>query len=63
MPKMKTHHATKKVLNKRKSGVITYKKSGRNHQPNAVATAKQVRQTRKQGILSKGTTKKLKDVI
>ena len=32
MPKQKTHKASSKVLNKRKSGVITYKKSGGNHQ-------------------------------
>ena len=32
MPKQKTHKATAKVLKKHKSGLITYKKSGGNHQ-------------------------------
>ena len=62
MPKQKTHKASKKVLNKHKSGVITYKKSGGNHQT-AKDTAKAVRQRRKAGNLSKGTVDKLKNVI
>ena len=49
MPKQKTHKATKKVLKKHKSGLITYKKSGRNHQPNEVASPKKVRQSRNKG--------------
>ncbi len=31
MPKQKTHKSTSKVLNKRNSGSITYKKSNGNH--------------------------------
>ena len=42
MPKQKTHKATSKVLNKRNSGTITYKKSGGNHQT-AKDSAKAVR--------------------
>lgn len=62
MAKQKTHKSSKKVLNKHKSGVITYKKSGGNHQT-AKDTAKAVRQRRKKGNLSKGTVDKLKNVI
>ena len=62
MPKMKTHHATKKVLNKHKSGLITYKKSGGNHQT-AKDTTKAVRQRRNKGQLSKGIADRLKNVI
>ena len=62
MPKQKTHKASSKVLNKRKSGVITYKKSGGNHQT-AKDTAKAVRQRRNKGVLAKGDTKRLKDFI
>lgn len=50
MPKQKTHKASSKVLNKHKSGTITYKKSGGNHQT-AKDTAKAVRQRRKAGKL------------
>lgn len=60
---MKSHHATKKVLNKHKSGLITYKKSGRNHQPNEVASPKKVRQARNKGQLAKGIANRLKNVI
>lgn len=63
MPKQKTHKATKKVLKKHKSGLITYKKSGRNHQPNEVASPKKVRQSRNKGQLAKGIADKLKNVI
>ena len=62
MPKQKTHKSSSKVLKKHKSGVITYKKSGGNHQT-AKDTAKAVRQRRKAGKLSKGTVDKLKNVI
>ena len=31
MPKQKTHKSTKKILNVRNSGSITYKKSNGNH--------------------------------
>ncbi len=62
MPKQKTHKATKKVLKKHKSGLITYKKSGGNHQT-AKDSTKQVRQRRKQGQLAKGIADRLKNVI
>ena len=62
MPKQKTHKASSKVLNKHKSGLITYKKSGGNHQTGK-DTAKAVRQRRKSGNLAKGTVDKLKNVI
>jgi ribosomal protein L35 len=62
MPKQKTHKATKKVLNLRNSGTITYKKSGGNHKTNK-DSSKQVRQRKNSGILSKATVAKLKDVI
>lgn len=62
MPKQKTHKATKKVLNLRNSGTITYKKSGGNHKTSK-DSSKQVRQRKNCGNLSKATTAKLKDVI
>ena len=62
MPKMKTHKASSKVLKKRKSGLITYKKSNGNHKT-AKDSSKQVRQRRNKGILAKGVADRLKDVI
>ncbi len=62
MPKQKTHKATKKVLNKHKSGLITYKKSGGNHQT-AKDSSKEVRQRRNKGQLAKGIADRLKNVI
>ena len=62
MPKQKTHKATSKVLKKHKSGLITYKKSGGNHQT-AKDSTKQVRQRRKKGQLAKGIADRLKKVI
>ncbi len=62
MPKQKTHKATKKVLNVRNSGSITYKKSGGNHKT-AKDSSKEVRQRRNQGTLSKSETARLKSVI
>ncbi len=62
MPKQKTHKATKKVLNKHKSGLITYKKSGGNHQT-ANDRPKEVRQRRNKGQLAKGIADRLKNVI
>jgi ribosomal protein L35 len=62
MPKQKTHNATKKVLKKHKSGLVTYKKSGGNHQT-AKDTNKAVRQRRNKGQLAKGIADKLKNVI
>ena len=62
MPKQKTHKATKKVLNVRNSGSITYKKSNGNHKT-AKDSSKQVRQRRNKGILAKGEADRLKNVI
>lgn len=62
MPKQKTHKATKKVLNKRNSGSITYKKSNGNHKT-AKDSSKQIRKRRKAGTLSKGNAARLKSVI
>lgn len=62
MPKQKTHKASKKVLNVRPGGTITYKKSGGNHKTNK-DSAKQVRQRRIKGIASKGELNRLKSVI
>ncbi len=61
-PKQKTHSSTKKVLNKRPGGTITYKKSGGNHMTSK-DSAKAVRQRRKQGTISKGDLSRLKSVI
>ena len=60
--KMKTHKASKKVLKKHKSGLITYKKSGGNHKT-MKDSAKQVRQRRNNGQLAKGDADRLKSVI
>ncbi len=62
MPKQKTHKSTKKVLNVRNSGSITYKKSNGNHKT-AKDSSKQVRQRRKAGSLSKSKVARLKSVI
>ncbi len=62
MPKQKTHKSTKKVLNVRNSGSITYKKSNGNHKT-AKDSSKQIRQRRKAGSLSKGNVARLKSVI
>jgi len=62
MPKQKTHKATKKVLNVRNSGSITYKKSGGNHLT-AKDSTKAVRQRRRKGTASKGDMARLKAVI
>ena len=62
MPKMKTHKSSSKVLNKKKSGLVTYKKSNGNHKT-AKDSAKAVRQRRKAGKLAKGTVDQLKNVI
>ena len=62
MPKQKTHKATSKVLKKHKSGLLTYKKSGGNHQT-AKDSSKQVRQRKNKGHLAKGIADRLKKVI
>ncbi len=61
-PKQKTHSATKKALNKRPGGTISYKKSGGNHKTSK-DSSKAVRQRRKQGQISKGDLSRLKSVI
>ncbi len=60
--KMKTHKATSKVLKKHKSGLITYKRSGGNHQTSK-DSSKEVRQRRLKGKLAKGIAKRLKKAI
>ena len=62
MPKQKSHKASKKVLNVRNSGSITYKKSYGNH-ITGKDSSKQVRKRKKAGTLSKANTAKLKNVI
>lgn len=62
MPKMKTHKSSSKVLKKKKSGLVMYKKSNGNHKT-AKDSSKQVRQRRNKGILAKGEADRLKNVI
>lgn len=62
MPKQKTHKSTKKVLNVRNSGSITYKKSNGNHKT-AKDSSKQIRNRRKAGTLSKSNEARFKAVI
>lgn len=61
-PKMKTHKASSKVFKKKKNGTLTYKKSGGNHQTSK-DSAKQIRQRRNKGVLSKGEASRIKSVI
>ena len=61
-PKMKTHKARSKVFKKKKNGTLTYKMSGGNHQTNK-DSAKQIRQRRNKGTLSKGEASRIKSVI
>jgi ribosomal protein L35 len=60
--KQKTHKASSKVLRSRKNGQLVYKKSNGNHQT-AGDSGKQIRQRRKQGVLSTSDAKRLKDFI
>ena len=60
--KQKTHKATSKVLNVKKNGTVTYKKSNGNHKT-AKDSAKSVRQRRNKGQLAKGIADRLKNVI
>ena len=60
--KQKTHKASSKVLNAKKNGTVTYKKSNGNHKTNK-DSAKQVRQRRNKGVLNDTFAKKLKDRI
>ena len=57
-PKMKTHKASSKVFKKKKNGTLTYKISGGNHQTNK-DSAKQIRQRRNKGTLSKGEASRI----
>jgi ribosomal protein L35 len=61
-PKQKTHKASSKVFKKRANGTLSYKKSGGNHKTSK-DSAKQVRQRRNKGTLSKGDTDRIKSVI
>lgn len=60
--KQKTHKASSKVFKVKGNGTLTYKKSNGNHKTNK-DSAKQVRQRRNKGTLSKGDTSRLKSVI
>ena len=60
--KQKTHKASSKVLNAKKNGTVTYKKSNGNNKT-AKDSAKMVRQRRNKGVLNDTFAKKLKDRI
>ncbi len=60
--KQKTHKSSAKVFKKKKNGELVYKKSGGNHQTGK-DSAKEVRQRRNKGTLSKGDRNRLKSVI
>ena len=60
--KQKTHKASSKVFKVKKNGTLTYKKSGGNHKTGK-DSAKQVRQRRNKGTLSKGNADRLKSVL
>lgn len=60
--KQKTHKSSAKVFMKRKNGELTYMKSGSNHKTGK-DSAKEVRQRRNKGTLSKGDRNRLKSVI
>ena len=61
-PKMKTHKASSKVFKKRKNGDLAYKIGGGNH-ITSKDSAKQIRQRRRKGVLSKGEASRIKSVI
>lgn len=60
--KQKTHKASSKVFKKKKNGTLSYKLSNGNHKTSK-DSAKQVRQRRNKGILSKGEADRIKSVI
>ncbi|MBE6140393.1 MAG: 50S ribosomal protein L35 [Firmicutes bacterium] len=60
--KQKTHKSSSKVFKKKKNGELTYMKSGGNHKTGK-DSAKEVRQRRNKGTLSKGDRNRLKSVI
>ena len=61
-PKMKTHKASSKVFKKKKNGELSYKLSNGNHKTSK-DSAKQIRQRRNKGTLSKGEARRIKSVI
>ena len=62
MPKMKTHKATRKVLNIRQSGSITKNNAGNNHQTGKKSPA-QKKKARSKSELSASDLKRFKNVI
>ena len=60
--KQKTLKSSAKVFKKKKNGELTYMKSGSNHKTGK-DSAKEVRQRRNKGTLSKGDRNRLKSVI
>ena len=60
--KQKTHKASSKVLNAKKNGTVTYKKSNGNHKT-AKDSSKAVRKRRNKGVLNDTFAKKLMDRI
>ena len=62
MGKQKTHKSSSKVFKVKKNGTLSYKKSNGNHKTSK-DSAKQVRQRRNKGTLSKGEASRLKSVI
>lgn len=62
MPKIKTHKATKKVLNIRQSGSITKQNAGNNHQTGKKNPA-QKKKSRSKSEISSSDLKRLKNII
>lgn len=62
MPKLKTHKATRKVLNIRQSGSITKQIAGNNHQTGSKSAA-QKRKKRSMNELSNSDLKRFKNVL
>ena len=62
MPKIKTHKATKKVLNIRQSGSITKQNAGNNHQTGKKNPA-QKKKARSKSEFSASDLKRLKNII
>lgn len=60
--KQKSHSASKKVFKLKSNGNVSFKKSGGNHKTSK-DSAKNVRQRRNKGTLSKGDVNRLKSVI
>lgn len=62
MPKLKTHKATRKVLNIRQSGSITKQNAGNNHQTGKKNPA-QKKKARSKSELSSTDLRRFKNVI